>query len=73
MMKLAFRFGDSPLYHVEGIVGKGDTIYHFGSYPFYRDDITTSVVTLGAVLGLTWMFRYTAVGLRFAPSWRAHA
>src|SRR4051812_42872953 len=64
IMKLLLNFGDAPLFGVEGIVGHGDTIYHFGSYAFYRDEIATIVVTLGAVLGLTLMFRYTAIGLR---------
>ncbi len=64
IIKLAFNFGSAPLFGVQGIVGNGDVIYHFGSYTFFRDDLATIFVTLAAVLGLTLMFRYTAIGLR---------
>ena len=64
LVALALNFGPSPLYGVSGIVGHGDTIYHLGSYAFFRDDIATIVTTLAAVGGLTLMFRYTAIGLR---------
>lgn len=64
IVKLVFGMGQSPQYGVTGIVGNGDTIYHFGSYAFFRDDLATIAVTLGAVLLLTLMFRYTAIGLR---------
>jgi branched-chain amino acid transport system permease protein len=64
MVKLALNFGGSPLYGVEGIVGNGETIYRFGDYALFRYELATIVVTLAAVLGLTLMFRYTAVGLR---------
>ena len=64
IVKLAFNFGSAPLFGVQGIVGNGDVIYNFGSYAFFRDDLATIIVTLAAVLGLTLMFRYTAIGLR---------
>jgi branched-subunit amino acid ABC-type transport system permease component len=64
IVKLVLDFGSAPLFGVEGIVGHGDTLYHLGSYGFYRDDLATIIVTLAAVLGLTLMFRYTALGLR---------
>lgn len=64
IVKLAFNFGSAPLFGVQGIVGNGDVIYHFGSYAFFRDDLATIIVTLAAVLGLTLMFRYAALGLR---------
>ncbi|HVX17173.1 MAG TPA: ABC transporter permease [Acidimicrobiales bacterium] len=64
IVKLALDFGSAPLYGVEGIVGSGDTTYHLGSYGFFRDDIATIVATLGALVVLTALFRYTAIGLR---------
>lgn len=64
IVKLALNLGNAPLFGVQGIVGGGDTIYHLGSYAFFRDDIATIVITFGAVLLLTLLFRYTAIGLR---------
>jgi len=64
MVRLALRFGSSPLYGVEGLVGKGDTHYQFFSYVIDRNQLATIVVTLAAVVGLTLMFRYTMIGLR---------
>lgn len=64
IVKVVLGFGQSPLYGVDGIVGNGDTIYHFGGYSFFRNDLATIVVTLSAVAGLTLLFRYSAIGLR---------
>src|SRR6476660_5220250 len=58
IVQLALRFGSSPLYGVEGLVGSGDTRYEFFSYAVDRDQLATIVVTLTLVLGLTLMFRY---------------
>ena len=64
MALMALRFGSSPLYGVEGIVGNGDTTYHFFSYVVDRDQLATIIATLAFVVGLTLMFRYTTIGLR---------
>ena len=64
IVQLALRFGSSPLYGVEGVVGNGDTRYEFFSYAVDRDQLATIVVTLALVVGLTLMFRYTRIGLR---------
>ena len=64
IVKIVLRIGNSPLYSVVGIVGNGDTVYHFFSYSVDRDQLATIVATLGLVVGLTIMFRYTAIGLR---------
>lgn len=64
IVQLALRFGSSPQYGVVGIVGNGDTAYHFSSYVIDRDQLATIVATLALVAALTLMFRYTAIGLR---------
>ncbi|MFN8034795.1 MAG: ABC transporter permease [Acidimicrobiia bacterium] len=64
IVKLVLQLGDSPLYGVEGIVGKGDTLYAFFDYNINRDQLATIFVTLASVLGLTLMFRYSTIGLR---------
>jgi branched-chain amino acid transport system permease protein len=64
IVKVVLRFGSSPLYGVEGVVGNGDTRYEFFSYAVDRDQLATIVVTLALVVGLTLMFRYTRIGLR---------
>jgi branched-subunit amino acid ABC-type transport system permease component len=64
IVKLVLRFGNSPLYGVEGIVGNGTTTYRFSDYAIDRNQLATIVVTLALVLGLTLMFRHTAIGLR---------
>ena len=64
IVKLILRFGDSPQFGVEGIVGKGDTRYEFGSYAIDRNQLATIIATLVLVVGLTLMFRYTRIGLR---------
>jgi len=64
MTKLALHFGDTPLYGVEGVVGNGDTRYPFWSYAVSRDQLATIIATLAIVAGLTFMFRYTTIGLR---------
>jgi branched-chain amino acid transport system permease protein len=62
--KLALDFGGAALFGVQGIVADGRTIYRFGDYAVTRDQLATIVVTIAAVVGLTLLFRYTAVGLR---------
>lgn len=64
IIKLVLRFGNSPLYGVEGIVGNGTTTYRFSDYAIDRNQLATIVVTLAVVVGLTLMFRHTAIGLR---------
>ena len=64
IVQLVLRLGSSPLYGVEGIVGNGDTQYHFFSYVVDRDQLSTIIATLAFVVGLTLMFRYTTIGLR---------
>jgi branched-subunit amino acid ABC-type transport system permease component len=64
IVKLILHFGNSPLYGVEGVVGNGDTIYHFFSYAVDRNQLATIFVTLVLVVTLTLMFRYTMIGLR---------
>src|SRR5262249_21674520 len=41
-----------------------DKIFHFGNYIVAADRMTTVIVTLGVVVLLGLLFRYTAVGLR---------
>lgn len=61
---LILDFGSSPAYGPQGIVYDGLTKYRFGEYVVNRDDLATIVVTLAAVVGLTALFRFTAIGLR---------
>jgi len=62
---LKLWFGQSPAAGTQGIVPKGDTTYNpFGDVFVSRNDIATIVATLLAVVGLTLLFRYTALGLR---------
>jgi branched-subunit amino acid ABC-type transport system permease component len=61
--KILLDFGNSALFGVQGIVGDV-VIYRFADYGMSRDQLATVVVTLVAVLGLTLLFRYTAIGLR---------
>ena len=64
IVNVVLRFGNSPQYGVEGVVGNGDTTYHFSSYVIDRNQLATIIVTLALVAGLTLMFRYTTIGLR---------
>jgi branched-chain amino acid transport system permease protein len=64
IVNLLLRFGTSPKYGVEGIVGNGDTTYHWHSYAIDRNQLATIIATLVFVVGLTLMFRYTTIGLR---------
>ena len=64
IVNLVLRLGSSPQYGVEGIVGNGDTTYHFWSYAIDRNQLATIITTLAFVVGLTLMFRYTMIGLR---------
>lgn len=64
IVRIVLRFGTSPQYGVEGIVGNGDVRYHFFDYVIDRDQLATIIVTLALVVGLTLMFRYTTIGLR---------
>jgi branched-chain amino acid transport system permease protein len=58
-------FGQNPATGTQGIVPKGDISYNpFGDVFLSRDDIATIVVTIIAVVALTLLFRYTALGLR---------
>ncbi|MCU1426648.1 MAG: inner-rane translocator [Actinomycetia bacterium] len=64
IVSLLLNFGNSPAYGPTGIMYHGDVAYHFGSYALQRDQIATIVVTLLAAIGLTAIFRFTAIGLR---------
>jgi ABC-type branched-subunit amino acid transport system ATPase component/branched-subunit amino acid ABC-type transport system permease component len=64
IVKLVLHFGDAPKYGVQGIVGNGSTRYEFFSYAVDRNQLATILVTLGLVVGLTLMFRYSTIGLR---------
>ena len=62
---LKLWFGQNPQYGTLGIVPNGDHTYNpFGTVFVNRDDLATIGVTIVAVLGLTLLFRYTALGLR---------
>ncbi len=62
---LKLWFGQDPQYGTQGIVPHGDHTYNpFGTVFVNRDDLATIAVTLLAVIGLTLLFRYTALGLR---------
>ncbi len=62
---LKLWFGQNPAAGTQGIVPKGDTTYNpFGDVFISRNDIATILATLAAVIGLTLLFRYTALGLR---------
>ena len=51
-------------YGTQGIVPDGKVVYRFGEYALNRDDIATIVVVIIAVLALSALFRFTALGLR---------
>jgi branched-subunit amino acid ABC-type transport system permease component len=58
-------FGQEPAPGTQGIVPKGDFVYNpFGDVYITRNDIATIAATLIVVIGLTILFRYTALGLR---------
>ena len=62
---LKLWFGQNPQYGTQGIVPNGDHAYNpFGTVFVSRDDLATIGVTLLAVVALTLLFRYTALGLR---------
>jgi branched-chain amino acid transport system permease protein len=62
---LKLWFGQNPAYGTSGIVPNGDHTYNpFGTVFVNRDDLATIGVTILAVVGLTLLFRYTALGLR---------
>ena len=62
--RIVLRFGSSPLYGVEGVMGNGETTYHFSSYVVDRNQLATIVATFASVIALTLMFRYTQIGMR---------
>jgi branched-subunit amino acid ABC-type transport system permease component len=64
ILDIVLNFGGSPAYGPTGIISHGDTAYHFSSYALTRDEIATIVITIVAVIGLTAIFRFTAIGLR---------
>jgi branched-subunit amino acid ABC-type transport system permease component len=58
-------FGQNAASGTRGIVPKGTTTYNpIGDVFVSRDDLAAIFVTLLAVIGLTLLFRYTALGLR---------
>jgi branched-chain amino acid transport system permease protein len=62
---LKLWFGQNAQAGTQGIVPKGDTSYNpFGDVFVSRNDLATIIATLVAVIGLTLLFRYTALGLR---------
>src|SRR5207253_7350578 len=62
---LKLWFGQNPQYGTQGIVPNGDHSYNpFGTVFVSRDDLATIAVTVVAVVLLTVLFRYTALGLR---------
>ena len=62
---LKLWFGQNPAAGTQGIVPNGDTSYNpFGDVFVSRNDLATILVTLLAVIGLTVLFRYTALGLQ---------
>jgi branched-chain amino acid transport system permease protein len=62
--KLLLDMGESPAYGPKGIIAAGDTTYHFWSYAITRDELVTITVTILAAIGLTALFRFSAIGLR---------
>src|SRR5258708_404367 len=62
---LKLWFGQNPQYGTQGIVPNGDHSYNpFGTVFVSRDDLATIAVTVVAVVLLSVLFRYTALGLR---------
>ncbi len=62
---LKLWFGQDPQYGTQGIVPNGDHAYNpFGTVFVSRDDLATIGITVIAVVALTVLFRYTALGLR---------
>ena len=58
-------FDVSTTFQPQGIVPDGSTPYNpFGDVFVNRDDLATAVVTIGIVLGLLILFRYSPLGLR---------
>jgi len=62
---LKLWFGQSPQYGTQGIVPDGERAYNpFGDVFVTRNDLATIAVTVLVVVGLTMLFRRTALGLR---------
>ena len=62
---LKLWFGQNPQYGTQGIVPNGDHSYNpFGTVFVSRDDLATIGITVVAVVLLSVLFRYSALGLR---------
>jgi branched-subunit amino acid ABC-type transport system permease component len=57
-------FGQSAAFNPPGIAPNPERIYRFGDYALDANQVSTIVVTLLVVIGLTLLFRFTALGLR---------
>lgn len=57
-------FGQSPAYNPPSVHPDPDRIYRFGDYALDANQLATIVITLVVVVGLTVMFRSSALGLR---------
>jgi branched-subunit amino acid ABC-type transport system permease component len=64
VVSLLLDFGSSPAYGPQGIVPNGSVPYRFGSYAVTRDELATIILTIVAVVGLTILFKRTAMGLQ---------
>jgi branched-chain amino acid transport system permease protein len=65
IVTLWLQFGESPAFGPTGIVGHGDVVYRFlGDRSVTRDQLATIIVTFIAVIALTALFRFSAIGLR---------
>lgn len=57
-------FGQSPAYNPPSVHPDPDRIYRFGDYALDANQLATIAITLVVVVGLTVMFRSSALGLR---------
>lgn len=57
-------FGQGTKFNPPSIAPDAGRVFHFGEYSISVDELATIVVTLVIVLGLTCLFRYTALGLQ---------
>jgi branched-chain amino acid transport system permease protein len=62
IVKLDFLLGSQPKQRPPGIAG--EQVFSLGSAHISADEVATIVITLGLVLGLTLMFRFTNIGLQ---------
>ena len=66
LVDMILKFDPSRGNAPHGIVPDGQTVRYdpFGVYPFSRDELVAMAISLLAVIGLAFLFRYTPTGLK---------